>query len=48
LRAAIVNDGNVDLYDFTDFAKAVLGDDDENTINAYKRYEIKPGTLTCI
>lgn len=48
LRAAIVNDGNVDPYDFTDFAKAVLGDDDENTINAYKRYEIKPGTLTCI
>jgi hypothetical protein len=48
LRAAIVNDGNVDPYDFTDFAKAVLGDDDENTINAYKRYEIKPGTLTRI
>ncbi|HYX14896.1 MAG TPA: protelomerase family protein [Nostoc sp.] len=48
LRAAIVNDGNVDPYDFTDFAKAVLGDDDENTINAYKRYEIKVGTLTRI
>ncbi|QHG21076.1 protelomerase family protein [Nostoc sp. ATCC 53789] len=48
LRAAIVNDGNIDPYDFTDFAKAVLGDDDENTINAYKRYEIKPGTLTRI
>lgn len=48
LRAAIVNDGNVDPYDFTDFAKEVLGDDDENTINAYKRYEIKPGTLTRI
>jgi len=48
LRAAIVNDGNVDPYDFTDFAKDVLGDDDENTINAYKRYEIKPGSITKI
>jgi hypothetical protein len=47
LRAAIVN-ANIDPYDFTDFAKAVLGDDDENTINTYKRYEIKPGTLTRI
>ncbi|WP_138506534.1 protelomerase family protein [Nostoc sp. PA-18-2419] len=46
LRAAIVNDGNVDPYDFIDFAKLVLGDDDESTINAYKRYEIKSGTLT--
>jgi hypothetical protein len=48
LRAAIINDGNVDPYDFTDFAKEVLGDDDETTINAYKRYEIKPGSLTKI
>jgi hypothetical protein len=48
LRAAIINNGNVDPYDFTDFAKEVLGDDDESTINAYKRYEIKPGTLTRI
>jgi hypothetical protein len=48
LRAAIINDGNVDPYDFTDFAKEVLGDDDETTINAYKRYEIKPGSLTRI
>lgn len=48
LRAAIANDGDVDPYDFTDFAKKVLGDDDENTINAYKRYEIKPDTLTRI
>ncbi|MBW4566003.1 MAG: telomere resolvase [Mojavia pulchra JT2-VF2] len=48
LRAAIVNDGNVDPYDFIDFAKDVLGDDDEATINAYKRYEIKPGSLTRI
>ena len=48
LRAAIINDGNVDPYDFLDFAKEVLGDDDEATINAYKRYEIKQGTLTKI
>ncbi|MTJ10794.1 protelomerase family protein [Anabaena sp. UHCC 0204] len=48
LRAAIINDGNVDPYDFTDFAKEVLGDDDESTINAYKRYGIKEGTLTKI
>ncbi|MTJ10723.1 protelomerase family protein [Anabaena sp. UHCC 0204] len=48
LRAAIINDGNVDPYDFLDFAKEVLGDDDESTINAYKRYEIKKGTLTKI
>jgi len=46
LRAAIMNDGNVDPYDFMDFAKEVLGDDDESTINAYKRYEIKDGSLT--
>lgn len=46
LRAAIVNNGNVDPYDFTDFAKEVLGDDDESTINAYKRYEIKSGSIT--
>ena len=48
LRAAIINDGNVDPYDFLDFAKEVLGDDDESTINAYKRYEIRQGSLTKI
>jgi len=48
LRAAIINDGNVDPYDFTDFAKEVLGDDDESTINAYKRYSIKDGSVTRI
>ncbi|MEA5551654.1 protelomerase family protein [Anabaena cylindrica UHCC 0172] len=48
LRAAIINDGNVDPYDFTDFAKEVLGDDDEATINAYKRYGIKSGSVTKI
>jgi hypothetical protein len=48
LRAAIINDGNVDPYDFTDFAKKILCDNDEATINAYKRYEIKKETLTKI
>jgi hypothetical protein len=48
LRASIINDGNVDPYDFIDYAKEILGDDDENTINAYKRYEIKPGSITRI
>lgn len=47
LRAAIVN-ASIDPYDFTDFAKGVLGDDDENTIDTYKRYEIKTGTITRI
>ncbi|MEC4816662.1 MAG: protelomerase family protein [Scytonema sp. PMC 1069.18] len=46
LRASILNDSNVDPYDFKDYAKEILGDDDETTIDAYKRYEIKPGTLT--
>jgi hypothetical protein len=46
LRACIANDSTVDPYDFTDYAKEILGDDDEKTINAYKRYEIKPGTIT--
>ncbi|MTJ47622.1 protelomerase family protein [Dolichospermum sp. UHCC 0259] len=48
LRACIINDGNVDPYDFTDFAKKILCDNDEATINAYKRYEIKEGSLTRI
>lgn len=47
LRACLVNE-NQDPYDFTDFAKEVLGDNDEATIDVYKRYEIKPGSLTKI
>lgn len=46
LRACIVNSDDVDPYDFVDYAKEILGDDDENTINSYKRYEIKTGSLT--
>ena len=48
LRSCIINDGNVDPYDFTDFAKKILCDNDEAAINAYKRYEIKEGSLTKI
>ncbi|MFL9458408.1 protelomerase family protein [Tolypothrix campylonemoides VB511288_2] len=46
LRACVENDPTVDKYDFTDYAKDILGDDDESTINAYKRYEIKAGSIT--
>ncbi|MBD2667392.1 protelomerase family protein [Richelia sinica] len=35
-------------FDFTKYASAILGDEDEKTINSYKRYEIKQGTLTKI
>lgn len=48
LRACVANDPTVDAYDFADYAKEILGDDDETTINAYKRYEIKPGSFTKI
>lgn len=47
LRACIVN-ANEDPYDFTDYASSILGDDDEGTINSYKRYELKEGSLTKI
>ena len=47
LRACIVN-ANEDPYDFTDYASKILGDDDEKTIDAYKRYEIKEDSLTKI
>jgi hypothetical protein len=47
LRACIVN-ANEDPYDFADYASDILGDDDEGTINSYKRYEIKEGSLTKI
>ncbi|MBP5977765.1 hypothetical protein HW132_34945 [Brasilonema sp. CT11] len=47
LRACIVN-ANEDPYDFTDYASSILGDDDEGTINSYKRYELKAGSLTKI
>ncbi len=46
-RACVVNAGR-DSFDFLDYAKTVLIDNDEKTIDSYKRYEIKQGTLTQI
>jgi len=46
LRACVENDSTVDKYDFADYAEQVLGDKDETTINSYKRYQIKPGSVT--
>ena len=48
LRACVANNPSIDSYDFADYAERVLGDKDETTINSYKRYQIKPGTLTKI
>lgn len=48
LRACVENDDTVDKYDFSDYAERILGDKDETTINSYKRYVIKPGSLTRI
>ena len=48
LRACVENDPTVDKYDFADYAEEVLGDKDETTINSYKRYQVKPGSLTRI
>lgn len=43
---ACVENANIDPYDWEDFAKAILGDDDSATIKAYKRFVIKPGSVT--
>ncbi|MTJ56082.1 hypothetical protein FJR38_27275 [Anabaena sp. UHCC 0253] len=47
LRASCITD-NVKDQDFMKYAKKILIDNDEKTINSYIRYEIKPGTLTRI
>jgi hypothetical protein len=47
-RACVENDPKVDKYDFADYAERVLGDKDETTINSYKRYQIKAGSITKI
>ncbi|SRR5579883_950729 len=47
-RACVENDPSVDKYDFVDYAQRILGDQDETTINSYKRYVIKPRTITKI
>lgn len=46
-RACVVNEG-IDGFDFLDYAKTVLIDQDEQTIDSYKRYEIADGSLTKI
>jgi hypothetical protein len=43
---ACVENASVDPYDWEDFARAILGDDDSATIKAYKRFIIKQGSLT--
>ena len=48
LRACVESDEKIDKYDFADYAEQILGDKDETTINSYKRYQIKPGSLTRI
>ncbi|OKH30597.1 hypothetical protein NIES2119_30600, partial [[Phormidium ambiguum] IAM M-71] len=45
LKACIANSG-VDPFDYLDYAKSILGDNDEGTIKAYQRFEIKQGSQT--
>lgn len=46
-RACTINDA-IDLLDYLDYARQVLGDRDESTIKAYERFEIKKGSITRI
>lgn len=43
---ACVENASVDPYDWEDFSMRILGDDDSATIKAYKRFVIKPGSIT--
>ena len=45
---ACVENANIDPFDWEDYSKSILGDDDSATIKAYKRFKIKPGSLTRI
>ncbi|MFB2833716.1 protelomerase family protein [Floridanema evergladense] len=45
LKACIANSG-IDPFDYLDYARAILGDNDEATIKAYQRFEIKQGSIT--
>ena len=45
---ACVQNSNIDPFDWEDYARAILGDDDSATIKAYKRFVIKPGSITKI
>lgn len=43
---ACVENAQIDPFDWENYAKSILGDDDSVTIKAYKRFVIKPGSLT--
>ena len=45
---ACVENASIDPYDWEDYAKQILGDDDSATIKAYKRFIIKSDSITCI
>lgn len=45
LKACLINE-SVDPFDYLDYARSILGDNDEATIKAYQRFEIKPGSVT--
>lgn len=45
LRASIINQ-DVDPFDYINYARSIMGDDDKATIETYQRYHIKKGTLT--
>jgi hypothetical protein len=45
---ACVENGEIDPYDWEDYARSILGDDDSATIKAYKRFIIKLNTITRI
>lgn len=47
LRASMINAG-VDPFDYLDYAKAVLGDKDAETIKVYQQYEIPEESLTML
>ncbi|MBD2503937.1 protelomerase family protein [Anabaena azotica] len=44
-RASIIN-AAIDPFDYISYAKKILGDEDENTIQTYQRFSIKAGTVT--
>ena len=47
LKACIAN-SKIDPFDYLDYAKSILGDNDEVTIRAYQRFDIKQGGKTKI
>jgi hypothetical protein len=47
LRESIVNSG-VDPFKYLSYARSILGDDDQATIKADQRFQIKPDSLTKI